>query len=90
MRCVQRRACPRPLNLNLPPPTPLINYLMLKQVGVALEGAVNLSPYQKKDVYDAVDWYNTDDLSAIGRPRASGVEIVIPDEGKWYGKEMSK
>ena len=27
MRCVQRRACPRPLNLNLlPPPTPLINY----------------------------------------------------------------
>ena len=28
MRCVQRRACPRPLNLNLlPPPTPLINYL---------------------------------------------------------------
>ena len=26
MRCVQRRACPRPLNLNLlPPPTPLIN-----------------------------------------------------------------
>ena len=28
MRCVQRRACPRPLHLNLlPPPTPLINYL---------------------------------------------------------------
>ena len=27
MRCVQRRACPRPLHLNLlPPPTPLINY----------------------------------------------------------------
>ena len=27
MRCVQRRACPRPLNLNLlPPPPPLINY----------------------------------------------------------------
>ena len=27
MRCVQRRACPRPLNLNLLlPPTPLINY----------------------------------------------------------------
>ena len=29
MRCVQRRACPRPLNLNLlPPPTPLINYAL--------------------------------------------------------------
>ena len=29
MRCVQRRACPRPLNLNLlPPPTPLINYVL--------------------------------------------------------------
>ena len=30
MRCVQRRACPRPLNLNLPPPTPLINYDFIK------------------------------------------------------------
>ena len=30
MRCVQRRACPRPLHLNLSPraPTPLINYLL--------------------------------------------------------------
>ena len=32
MRCVQRRACPRPLNLNLFPtsPTPLINYYTAK------------------------------------------------------------
>ena len=36
MRCVQRRACPRPLNLNLlPPPTPLINY---RQGAVCLLG----------------------------------------------------
>ena len=35
MRCVQRRACPRPLHLNLfPPPTPLINYLALEAVGL--------------------------------------------------------
>ena len=39
MRCVQRRACPRPLNLNLlPPPTPLINYVYSIEDNARLPG----------------------------------------------------
>ena len=40
MRCVQRRACPRPLNLNLlPPPTPLINYGISDALPLAIPSA---------------------------------------------------
>ena len=54
MRCVQRRACPRPLHLNLlPPPTPLINYNTQKapfndiRVRHAMQMAIDLETINK-------------------------------------------
>ncbi len=42
---------------------------------------------QKKDVYDALDWYHTDSLNAV-RTHGGGEFLEIP-EGRWPTTEMS-
>ena len=61
---------------------------MIRQVGVALERRTeHMSHDQKKDVYDALDWYHTDSLNAI---RTDGrVEFLVLPEGRWPTTEMS-
>ena len=61
---------------------------MITEVGVALERwTVNLSHGQRKEVYDALDWYHTDGLYATRRDGA----VVFKDipEGRWPTVEMS-
>lgn len=62
-------------------------YLM-KQVGIGLERwAVHLSHNQRKDIYDALDWYNLDGLHATKKDG----QVVFPEipEGRWPTTEMS-
>ena len=64
---------------------------MMRRVDVALERwTVNLSHSQKKDVYDALDWFDTEDegLPAINK----NGKVMFPElpEGKWPTDEMSK
>ena len=55
---------------------------MLKRLGVALEKwTVDLSHDQRKDIFDALDWYHTDSLQAVKKGEKA-VFIEIPD-GKW-------
>ena len=61
---------------------------MTKQVGVAIERwALSLSHAQRKDIYDALDWYHTDGLYAA---KKNG-EVVFMDlpEGRWPTAEMT-
>ena len=71
MRCVQRRACPRPLNLNLlPPPTPLINYDSAEQpdcVGVTM--TVNECTASQQWYFAAIESL---DSSAVSVDRSTG------------------
>ena len=61
---------------------------MIRNIGVALERwAVNLSHAQRKDVYDALDWYHTGGLNAI-KQDGTAVFMELP-EGKWPATEMS-
>ena len=63
------------------------NY-MIREVRVALDRwAVNLSHAQRKDLYDALDWYHADGLYATKRDG----EVVFMEfpEGKWPTAEMS-
>ena len=69
MRCVQRRACPRPLHLNLfPPPTPLINYQRFFEVLNFLQNAADTG-------YDV----STDDI--LQRPDTVTVSTVHKMKG---------
>ena len=63
--------------------------IMLKQIGLALEKwAVMLSHDQRKDIYDALDWYhaNPEGLPAI--KRNGQVVIVELPEGRLPVEEM--
>ena len=61
---------------------------MLKQLDVALgKWLVNLSPSQRKDLFDALDWHHTGKLNAIKRDRKA-VFTDLPD-GKWPTTEMT-
>ena len=64
---------------------------MMRRVDVALERwTVNLSHSQKKDIYDALDWFDTEEegLHAI----TMNGKVMFPElpEGKWPTDEMSK
>ena len=64
------------------------NYL-LKEVDVALERwTVRLSHDEKKDIYDALDWFNSDGLHAM--KRGDDVQFVEVPEGKWPTTTMRK
>ena len=61
---------------------------MTKEIGVAIERwASSLSHAQRKDIYDALDWYHTDGLYAT----KSNGKVVFMDvpEGRWPTTEMS-
>ena len=61
---------------------------MLKELGIALEKwTVNLSHGKRKDIFNALDWYNTKALPAI--KRYGEVEFVDLPDGKWPTKQMS-
>ena len=63
---------------------------MLKKVEVTLERwAVNLSHNQRKDIYEALDWYNTDGLLATKTGGGSVEFLKLPD-GQWHTTEMKK
>ena len=63
------------------------NY-MIREVSVALDRwAVNLSHAQRKDLYDALDWYHADGLYATKRD-GKVVFMEFP-EGQWPTAEMS-
>ena len=60
---------------------------MLKHLGVALEKwTVNLSHDKRKDIFNAVDWYNTASLQAVERDGKA--EFVELPDGKWIADEM--
>ena len=60
---------------------------MMREVGVALERwTMNLSHSQRKDVYDALDWYNTGGLHAT-KQDGKVVFVELP-EGRWHTTEM--
>ena len=64
--------------------------IMLKQIGLALEKwAVMLSHDQRKNIYDALDWYHTnpEGLPAIKR-NGHAVVVELP-EGRLPVEEMS-
>ena len=61
---------------------------MVKRLGIALEKwMVDLSHDQRKDIFDALDWYHTDSLQAVKKD-GKAVFIDIPD-GRWPTTEMS-
>ena len=61
---------------------------MTKELGVAIERwALGLSHAQRKEVYDALDWYHTDGLYATKRD--DGVAFMDLPEGRWPTVEMS-
>ena len=63
------------------------NYMM-RQVEVALERwAVHLSHDQRKDIYDALDWYNADGLYAT--EKNGRVEFHEIREGRWPTTQMA-
>ena len=62
---------------------------MIREVGVTLESwTVNLSHAQRKDVYNALDWYQTDGLNATKKD-GEVVFVELP-EGRWPTTTMSK
>ena len=61
---------------------------LLKQVDVALEGrTVRLSHDEKKDIYDALDWFNAEGLHAV--KQGDDVRFVEVPVGKWPTNTMS-
>ena len=61
---------------------------MIREVGVTLDKwAGNLSHAQRKDLYNALDWYHADGLYATKRD--GKVEFMELPEGKWPTTEMS-
>ena len=62
---------------------------MIREVGVALERwTVNLSHAQRKDVYNALDWYHTDGLHSTKKDEE--VVFVELPVGRWPTTTMSK
>ncbi len=61
---------------------------MMKQVGIALESrTVHLSHDQRKDRYDALDWYNQSGLLAVEND--GEVQFVEVPDGRWPTETMS-
>ena len=61
---------------------------MIREVRVAFESwSMNLSHGQRKDVYDALDWYHTHGLYATNKD-GTVVFMELP-EGRWPTTEMS-
>ena len=60
---------------------------MIKKLVVAVEKwMVNLSHDQRKDIFNALDWYHTDSLHAVEKDgKAVFVELL---DGKWPTMEM--
>ncbi len=62
---------------------------LLKQVEVALERwTIRLSPDEKKDIYDALDWFNAEGLHAM--KHGDEVRFVEVPVGKWPTTTMSQ
>lgn len=60
---------------------------MLEKLRVALGNwAPNLSHIQRRDLFDALDWYHTENLLAVFVK--GNMQYIRPEEGKWYGQEM--
>ena len=63
--------------------------IMLKQIGLALEKwAVMLSHAQRKDIYDALDWYHANPEGILAVKRDGKLVVVEAPEGTWPGNEM--
>ena len=61
---------------------------MLKQLNVALKKwTVSLSHDRRKDIFDALDWYNIDSLPVVSQ-NGNPLFVELPD-GKWVVKEMT-
>ena len=64
--------------------------IMLRQVGLALEKwAMMLSHDQRKDIYDALDWYHTNPEGLPAIRRNGQVVVVQLPEGRLPVEEMS-
>lgn len=62
---------------------------MLREVGVALDRwALHLSHDQRKDIYDALDWFGTNSLQAVKSKVDGSVQFVQLPDGKWHTTEM--
>ena len=62
---------------------------MLREVGVALDKwALHLSHDQRKEIYDALDWFGTNSLQAVKSKVEGSVQFVQLPEGKWHTTEM--
>ena len=56
---------------------------MVKRLGIALEKwMADLSHDQRKDIFDALDWYHTDSLQAVKKDGKAAF-IDIPDYSRW-------
>ena len=65
--------------------------IMLMQLGITLERwAVHLSHDDRKDIYEALDWYHTQSLFAAKSRCGGSVEFPPLSEGRWPTKEMSE
>ena len=63
---------------------------MLMRIGVALEQwAMDLSHEERKDIYDALDWYNADKYFVKTNAEAGSVEYIPIPEGRWPLQQMS-
>ena len=59
-------------------------------MGVTLERwTLNLSHDQRKDIYDALDWFGTNSLQAVRRNSDGSVQFVQLPEGRWHTTEMT-
>lgn len=62
---------------------------MIRELGVVLEGwTMHLSHAQKKEIYDALDWYHTGGLHAT--KRNGKVVFVDLSPGRWPTTEMKE
>ena len=62
--------------------------LMVKQLKVALESETpNLTHVERKEIYDALDWYHTKSLNAIKNKQGQAQFIDLPP-GVWATTEM--
>ena len=65
--------------------------LMIEQLRVALDHTTSKLPYAKrKDIFDALDWYHTESLSAIKDKHGNPVFVVDLPVGRWPTKEMQE
>lgn len=66
--------------------------MLLKQVGVGLERwTPHLSLSQRKDIYDALDWFHTDPerMLVLGTDEG-GLRLLDVPEGTWPGTSMNE